>query len=135
MNNEGRSKLQLKRKTNPNLSISPSKGEKRSRPGKNANGSLSVSAPLDSSSTMSASIPLKRKVRMEGDGKLHIPKKKNSHRDTQQSSKEESLTLSQREQRAMKNLTQYIKDCGGMHNCILIIIFLFYTIQFHFLIV
>jgi len=50
---------------------------------------------------------------MEGDGKLHIPKKKNTHRDTQQSGKEESLTLSQREQRAMKNLTQYIKDCGG----------------------
>jgi hypothetical protein len=52
----------------------------------------------------------KRKVGEILDGMNHVPKKKNVKKHDRSN---DSLTLSQREDRAMKELIRHVVDCGG----------------------
>jgi len=55
------------------------------------------------------SSPKKRKTPADDPQHLHIPKKKN----VQSHDRNDTLTLSQREDKAMKNLLNHILDAGG----------------------
>jgi len=57
--------------------------------------------------------PKKRKAAELNSSTAHIPKKKNASSTSRSSSREESLTLSQREERGMANLSKHVVDCGG----------------------
>ena len=58
--------------------------------------------------------PRKRKAGTDDTQSQHIPKKKSAKTKTYDKPKHDSApTLSQREDKAMKNLTKHILECGG----------------------
>jgi hypothetical protein len=65
--------------------------------------------PANLSPQKEQNTPSKRKAGEILDGVIHVPKKKN----VKKHDRNNSLTLSQREDRAMKELIQHILSCGG----------------------
>jgi hypothetical protein len=65
--------------------------------------------PLSEMTESNTSSPKKRKTPVNDPQHLHIPKKKN----VQSHDRSDTLTLSQREDKAMKNLLNHILDAGG----------------------
>ena len=88
----------------------------------------SEAAPINGTDVSPSKIELKKRKKYNDAESLmntHVPKKRNTSAGSA-STPSKTLTLSQREEKAMEDLASYVEECGGMFKNITLILLMNY---------